>query len=59
MMYLFKVMKRFVKIFLAFLPYIIAEVLTQRMRARTLFQLSTIMQKCGRPALQNIAKVEV
>ena len=39
-----------------------AEVLTQRMRTRTLFQLSTIMHKFGRPALfcwKNPEKVEV
>merc|ERR1719264_1816318 len=39
-----------------------AEVLTQRMRTRTLFQLSTIMHKFGRPALfswKSPEKVEV
>ena len=39
-----------------------AEVLTQRMRTRTLFQLSTIMRKFGKPALfqwENPAEVEV
>ena len=39
-----------------------AEVLTQRMRTRTLFQLSTIRRKFGKPALfqwENPAEVEV